>query len=86
MDEPSFSKGRPGEAVLYEADQIGKVFTFIDGLRDPDTSILFQISNVDSGEILWIHGEDITELVREYRTIYKNPFFLRANTSAKTKQ
>ena len=51
MDEPLFLKVRPGDAVLYEADQIGKVLTFKSGSRDQDAPTLFQIANVDSGEI-----------------------------------
>ena len=48
MDEPLFLKVRPGDAVLYEKDQIGKVLTFVGGSRDPDAPSLFQIANVDS--------------------------------------
>ncbi len=48
MEEPLFLKVRPSDAVLYEADQIGKVITFIGSSRDPDALTLFQIANVDS--------------------------------------
>ena len=71
MDDPLFLKIRPGDAVLYEADQIGKVLTFIARSRDPDAPTLFRIANVDSGEICWIHGEEVTEIVSEYRTTIK---------------
>ena len=73
MDEPQFLKVRLGEAVLSEADQMGKVLTFMGGSRDPDSSTLFQIANVDSGEIRWIHGEEVTEIVSEYWTTIKRP-------------
>ena len=73
MDEHLFLKVRPGDAVLYEKDQIGKILTFIVGSRDQDATTLFQIANVDSGEIRWIHGEEVTEIVSEYRTILKKP-------------
>ena len=73
MDEPLFLKVRPGDAVLYEAYQIGKVLTFIGGSRDPDAPTLFQIANVDSGEIRWIHGQEVTEIVSEYRTTIRKP-------------
>ena len=46
MDEPLFLKVRHGDAFLYEADQIGKVLTFIGDSRDPDAPTLFQISNI----------------------------------------
>ena len=74
MDEPLFLKVRPGDVVLYEADQIGIVLTFIGGSRDPDAPTLFQIPNVDSGEIRWIHGEEVTEIVGKYRTKIKKPW------------
>ena len=73
MDEPLFLKVRPGDAVLYEKDQIGKILTFIGGSRDSYATTLFQIANVDSGEICWIHGEEVTEIVSEYRTTIKKP-------------
>ena len=73
MDEPLFLKVRPGDAVLYEKDQIGKILTFIGGSRHPDAPTLFQIANVDSGEIRWIHGEEVKEIVSEYRKTIKKP-------------
>ena len=73
MDEPLFLKVRLGDAVLYEKDQIGKILTFIGGSIDPDAPTLFQIANVDSGEISWIHGEEVKEIVSEYRTTIKKP-------------
>ena len=48
MDDPAFLKVKPGDAVLYEKDQIGKILTFIGGSMDPDAPTLFQIANVDS--------------------------------------
>ena len=71
MDTPLFLKVKCGDAVLYEKDQIGKVLTFIGGSRDPDAPSLFQIANVDSGEINWICGEEVTDIVSEYRTTIK---------------
>ena len=73
MDTPLFLKVKSGDAVLYENDQIGKVLTFIGGSRDPDAPTLFQIANVDSGEIRWIHGEKMTDIVSEYRTTIRKP-------------
>ena len=80
MDEHLFLKVRPGDAVLYEKDQIGKILTFIGGSRDPGAPTLFQIANVDSGEIRWIHGEEVTEIVSKYQKTILGPFeenFLR---------
>ena len=73
MNEHLFLKIKCGDAVLYEKDQIGKVLTFVGGSRDPDAPSLFQIANVDSGEIRWIHGEEVTDIVSEYRTTIKKP-------------
>tara|TARA_Y100001968_G_scaffold236111_1_gene219307 strand:+ start:1482 stop:1742 length:261 start_codon:yes stop_codon:yes gene_type:complete len=73
MDKPLFLKVRSGDDVLYDKDQIGKILTFIGGSRDQDAPTLFQIANLDSGEILWIHGEKVTEIVSEYRTTIKKP-------------
>ncbi len=73
MDTPIFLKVKCGDAVLYEKDQIGKVLTFVGGSHDPEAPSLFQISNVDSGEIRWIHGEEVTDIVSEYRTTIKKP-------------
>tara|TARA_Y100001968_G_C19312720_1_gene695048 strand:+ start:899 stop:1105 length:207 start_codon:yes stop_codon:yes gene_type:complete len=63
LNEPEFLKVKAGDAVLYENDQIGKVLTFIGGSRDPDAPTLFQIANLVSGEIRWIHGEEVTEIL-----------------------
>ena len=35
MDNPLFLKVKPGDAVLYEKNQIGKILTIIGGSRDP---------------------------------------------------
>ena len=43
MEEPLFLKVSPVDAVLYKANQIEKVLTFVGGLRDPDAPTLFQI-------------------------------------------
>ena len=74
MDEYLFLKIRTGDAVIYEEDQIGKILSFICGSGAPDERTLFQIANVDSGEIRWIHGEEVNEIVSEYRTTIKKLF------------
>ena len=74
MNEPKFLKVKPGDAVLYEKDQIGKILNFIGGSGDPYSPTLFQIANLDSGEICWIHGEEVIEIVSEYRTTIKKPY------------
>ncbi len=73
MDTPIFLKVKSGDVVLYEKDQIGKVLTFISGARDPEEPTLLQIANVDSGEIRWVHGEEVSDIVVRYRTTVKKP-------------
>ena len=73
MDTPLFLKVKSGDAVLYKGDQIGKVLTFIGGSLDPEAPSFFQIANVDSGEIRWIHGEEVIDIVSKYRTRIKKP-------------
>ena len=60
MDELLFLKVKPRYVVLFEKDQIGKILTFIGSSIDPIAPTLFQIVNVDSREIRWIHGEEVT--------------------------
>ncbi len=64
MDTPLFLKVRPGDAVLYEKDQIGKILTFKGGFRDPYETTLSQIANEELREICWIHAEEITKKSR----------------------
>ena len=51
MDNPLFLKVKSDDAVLYEKGQIGKVLTFVGGSGDQGATTLFQIANLDSGEI-----------------------------------
>ena len=55
-----------------------KILIFIGGSRDLGVPTLFQVANVDSGEIRWIHAEEVNDIVREYRTTIKRPFTLYA--------
>ena len=73
MEKPLFLKVRLSDAVLYEADQLGKIPTFIGGSRNPGAPTLFQIGNVDSGVIHWIQRDEVTEMVSEYWTSIKKP-------------
>ena len=86
MDDPLLLKVRLGEAVLFEEDQIGKVPTFISGSSDPYSPTLSQIANVDSGEIRWIHGDEVTDIVSEYRTTITKPSYLYAQILQQQKQ
>ena len=63
MDEPEFIKVKPGDTVLVEEDEIAKVLSFFGGARDPDSPTLFQVANVDSGEIKFVHGEEVKQIL-----------------------
>ena len=71
MNDPLFLKVKSGDAVLYKKNQIGKVLTLIGGSRETDAPTFFQIANIDSGEIIWIDGEEVKGIVSEYRTKIK---------------
>ena len=63
MKEPEFLKVKPGDTVLVGEDEIAKVLSFVGGARDPDSSTLFHIANVDSGEIKFVHGEEVKQIL-----------------------
>ena len=63
MNEPEFLKVKPGDTVLVGKDEIAKVLSFVGGARDPDSPTLFQIANVDSGEIKFVHGEEVKQIL-----------------------
>tara|TARA_Y100001968_G_scaffold297431_1_gene306355 strand:- start:249 stop:485 length:237 start_codon:yes stop_codon:yes gene_type:complete len=64
LNEPEFLKVKAGDTVLIGEDEIAKVLTFIGGSRDPDSPSLFQVANVDTGEIHWVHGEEVKQILR----------------------
>ena len=66
MDDPVFLKVKPGDAVLVGKDEICKVLSFTGGSRDPDAPSLFQVANVDTGEIKYIHAAEVKEIVSTY--------------------
>ena len=66
-NEPEFLKVKAGDTVLIGEDEIAKVLTFIGGARDPDAPTLFQAANVDTGEIHWVHGEEVKGIVSSYQ-------------------
>ena len=83
MEKPLFLKVRLSDAVLYEADQLGKIPTFIGGSRNPGAPSLFQIANLDSRQIRWIHYEEVAEIVSQYRTTtIKKPFYNSKGSSS----
>ena len=63
MNEPEFLIVKSGDTVLVGKDEIAKVLSFVGGARDPDSSTLFHIANVDSGEIKFVHGEEVKQIL-----------------------
>ena len=65
-EEPLFLKVRSRDTVLVGDSEICKVLSFIGGSRDPDAPSLFQVANVDTGEIKTIHAAEVKEIVSTY--------------------
>ena len=55
-EDPLFLRVKSRDTVLFEEDEIAKVLSFVGGARDPDAPLLFQVANVDSGEIKFVLG------------------------------
>ena len=68
LDESEFLKVKSGDTVLFGIDEIAKVLTFTGGERDPLAPTLFQVANVDSGEVHWVHGEEVKGFVSTKKT------------------
>ena len=65
-NEPLFLRVKSRDTVLIGADEICKVLSFVGGARDPRAPTLFQVANVDTGEIKFVHGEEVREIVSTY--------------------
>ena len=63
MNKPEFLKVKPGNTVLVGKYEIAKVLSFVGGARDPEAPSLFQVANVDSGEIKFFHGEEVKQIL-----------------------
>ena len=64
--EPLFLTVKSRDTVLVGEDEICKVLSFVGGSRDPDVPSLFQVANVDTGEIKTIHAAEVKEIVSTY--------------------
>ena len=65
-NDPLFLKVRSMDTVLVGENEICKVLSFIGGSRDPDAPSLFQVANVDTGEIKHVHAAEVKEIVSTY--------------------
>ena len=64
--DPQFLKVKLRDTVLIGDDQICKVLSFVGGARDPMAPTLFQVLDVDTGEIKFVHSGDVKEIVCSY--------------------
>ena len=74
MNEPEFLKVKLGDTFLVGEDEIVKVLSFVGGARDPVAPTLFQVANVDSGEIKFVHGEEVKQILSEHEKRLKIMF------------
>ena len=65
-NEPLFLKVKSRDTVLVGENEICKVLSFVGGARDPLAPTIFQVANVDTGEIKFVHGADVKEIVCTY--------------------
>ena len=70
-EDPLFLKVKSRDTVLVGEDEICKVLSFVGGARDPLAPTLFQVANVDTGEIKFVHGEEVKEIVSPTRQKYR---------------
>ena len=65
-EDPLFLQVKSRDTVLVGEDEICKVLSFVGGARDPLAPTLFQVANVDTGEIEFVHGEEVKEILSTY--------------------
>ena len=66
-EDPLFLRVKSRDTVLVGEDEICKVLSFVGGARDPLAPTLFQVANVDTGEIKTIHAAEVKEIVSTYK-------------------
>ncbi len=58
-----FLKVKRGDTVLVGDNEIAKVLSYIGSARDPDVPSLFQVANIDTGEIHYVNANDVKEIL-----------------------
>ena len=81
-EEPLFLKVRSRDTVLVGDSEICKVLSFIGCSRDPEAPSLFQVANVDTGEIKTIHAAEVKEIV----STYEQEVMKRMDSTTRTEQ
>ena len=64
---PLFLQVKSRDTVLVGEDEICKVLSFVGGARDQFAHTFFQVANGDTGEIKFVHGEEVREIVSTYQ-------------------
>ena len=62
-EDPLFLQVKSRDTVLVGEDEICKVLSFVGGSRDPDAASIFQVANVDTGEIKHVHAAEVKEIM-----------------------
>ena len=65
-EEPLFLKVRSRDTIRVGEKKLCKVLSFTGGSRDPEAPSLFQVANVDTGEIKHVHAAEVKEIVSSY--------------------
>ena len=71
---PVFLSVRPGNIVIVQAQQqvaqkatdewfMGQVIWCEGGARDPRVNTMFQVANVDNGEITWVNADAVSHVL-----------------------
>ena len=62
-EDPLFLQVKSRDTVLVGEDEICKVLSFVGGATDPDSPTLFHVANVDSGEVKFVNGEEVKQIL-----------------------
>ena len=62
-EDPLFLQVKSRDTVLVGEDEICKVLSFVGGARDPLAPTLFQVANVDTGEIKYVNYTEVKEIL-----------------------
>ena len=66
-NESLFLKVKSRDTVVIGEDEICNVLSFVGGARNPLIPTLFQVLNVDTGEIKFAHGKEVKGIVCSYQ-------------------
>ena len=61
--QPLFLQVKYRDTVLLGENEICKVLSIVGSARDSLAPIIFQVVNLDTGEIKFVHGEEVKEIV-----------------------